>query len=152
MTTSNPTKSSNDEKLSQTEISKSGIEWSNVSPEVIQGILEVQKLQAQNEAARIAIKEKQVIPNIELAKLQVNHKSEFETTRQREHRKNIVIQNTFLLFAGMATVAFLAWCIANDKELFVIDLLKYSLYPLSAGGGYWAGRISRHPGKEHTAS
>jgi len=105
--------------------------------------IELQKLQAQNKAAQIAYREKQLAADIELAKFEVNHRQEMERKQESDKRKMI----TLLMFAVLTSIAmvvgFLAWCLSIGKEQFVIDLLKYSLYPISAGGGYWAGWISR---------
>jgi Flp pilus assembly protein TadB len=105
--------------------------------------IELQKLLTQSEVARLAFAEKQLATNLELARLEINHHQEMETKGSADKRKIFALSVFALLLFLAVIVGFTCWCLYLGKEQFVIDLLKYSLYPISAGGGYWAGRISR---------
>lgn len=105
--------------------------------------IEFQKLLTQSELARLAFAEKQLATNLELARLEINHHQEMENKSGTDKRKTFTLSVVALLLSLAIAVGFICWCLYLGKERFVIDLVKYSLYPISAGGGYWAGRISR---------
>ncbi len=100
----------------------------------------------------IAFLEKEAIANFELAKLQVMHDTEMGRNIPSENRKTIALLGGAALLALGVFLGFLMWCLSIGKEQFVIDFLQYLFYPLSAGGGFWAGRLSRSPIKEKDAS
>jgi Flp pilus assembly protein TadB len=114
-----------------------------MSSEKIQSIVELQKLNTQSEIANIELQERQLDADLELAKLQIGRQAEIETARQRNTLKGIITLAVGLIAILTLVLGFIAWCLSLGKEQFVIELLKYSFYPISAGGGFWVGRISR---------
>ena len=94
----------------------------------------------------------QLRANLEFAKFQLAKKYQAQKDAQYNKLKSIalVVGGAILILAMLLGI--IAWCLHIGKEQFVIDFLKYSLYPLSAGGGFWAGRISANHTRENPFS
>lgn len=134
--------------LPANEVGKSSKPSEDISPETIHSMVEVQKMRVQNEAASISFKEKELAANVELGKLQIGHQAEIEKRRPNENRKSFALVFGGVIIILLIVLGFLGWCMSMGKEQFVIEFLKYSLYPISAGGGYWFGRKSIKPPKD----
>jgi hypothetical protein len=98
---------------------------------------------SQTKKPATTVRKKQVAENIELARIQLAHEIDLEKNIHQENRKVLISIGIGTLLFLLIVLGFTAWCITMGKEQFVIEFLKYSLYPLSAGGGFWAGRVSR---------
>lgn len=114
-----------------------------LSIQSIESILEIQKQKVKNEAAQIAFREKELQANVELSKKAMDHDAELEKKKPAEQRKTFVFASVVAFVFAILLLAFMGFCLYIQKEQFLIEFFRYSLYPALTGAGYYFGRKSK---------
>lgn len=120
-------------------------EGSGALPEpLIQQFLQTQHQKALNEAEQIKLRGKELDHNRELSAKYMEIEARLEEKKPSENRKTY----TRLGYIGggilLIILAFIVFCLYLNKEQFVIDLIRYGLYPVLTGAGYYVGRKSKN--------
>jgi len=113
-----------------------------LSSAVIDGIVEIQKVKVQNEARQLAFREKELDANLELSKKAMDYNLELKRKKPGERRKTLVYASVIVFMFLLLFLGFVGYCLYIGKERFLIEFIRYALYPLFTGAGYYVGRKS----------
>lgn len=106
-------------------------------------------MSSQNEErpTRQPLSEKELLAFLEIGVRQQKHDMAIQMERHKQLHQSQLLMVVYVILVLLIVLGFTGWCIYMGKELIIIEFLRYTLYPISAAAGFWAGRKTSHFGQ-----
>lgn len=114
----------------------------NLSPQLVEQILENQKIHLQNKNRELDLKEKELDLNAKLAERQMVLQADLLKDKPSQKRKNIITRASVAIVIVSIFLAFFLYCLTIGKEDFAWKVFGGLMYVVTTIVGYYFGKNS----------